>query len=140
MYFVRIQPLILGSSGIRPQGWGRGGAGASNMAQDSAKTDKDKRPSRYMNVSLSIDGAERNEGGREGERKRESTITLIAYIHITNIPVVQNVQTKTGFLSVMVLALALAPKEVTLSPLLTARQRKPLPSKQFSRWPLNNNS
>ena len=36
------------TSSLRPQGWGRGGAGASNAAQDSAKTDKDKRPSRYM--------------------------------------------------------------------------------------------
>ena len=39
-------------SGLRPQGWGRGGAGGSSATQDSTKTDKDKRPSRYASILL----------------------------------------------------------------------------------------
>lgn len=43
-----LQPPTLGPATFRPQGWGRGGSGASSAAQDFAKADKDKRPSRYV--------------------------------------------------------------------------------------------
>ena len=66
--FVMQAPTLGPGSGLRPQGWGRGGAGGSNAAQDSTKTDKDKRPSRYAGR----EGDRVRE--REGEKERETTV------------------------------------------------------------------
>ena len=90
--------LTLGpGSGFRPQqGWGRGGAGASSAAQDSVKTDKDKRPSRCViqgdnAKTMQLRGRERKgererergrEREREGERERERERTNTDSIYI----------------------------------------------------------
>ena len=111
------QAPMLGPATFRPQGWGRGGSGAASSLQDSAKTDKDKRPARY----------ERERGG--------GTVTIsTAYVCTCTCTCVSSssaelaqalpsvLLTKTSSQSVV--AQARVPNEVIPRLLLTANQRR----------------